>query len=66
MDPRDLALIKKYGIDHVKYLHDLVADPTLNILDQIRFSEQINRIKNRANFRSKSPITIDNNTVNSK
>jgi len=56
MDPRDRSLIDRYGIDQTRYFHQLAQDPKLNILDQLKYSEQINRIRSRSKFRAKTPI----------
>ena len=57
MDPRDINLIRQYGAEQTRYFGQLAKDPSLNILDQIRFSEIIEQIRRRSHFRQKRAFT---------
>ena len=56
MDPRDINLIKQYGAEMTRYFSQLAKNPTLNILDQIRYSEIIEQIRKRSHFRQKRSL----------
>jgi hypothetical protein len=53
MDVRDYYLIKQYGEDTAQYLLMLAKDPTIELLDQIKYSEAIGQIRKRLYFKSK-------------
>lgn len=57
MDPRDINLIKTYGTEMTRYFGQLAKDPSLNLLDQIRYSEVIEQIRRRSHFRQKRAFT---------
>jgi hypothetical protein len=53
MDVRDLYLIKRYGPTKAKYLLELASNPKRQLLDQIKYSEQLEQIRKRLYFKSK-------------
>ena len=57
MDPRDITLIKQFGQRHTMYLHQLAADRTLDLLQQIKYSDLIDCIRQRSYFRQKTVFT---------
>jgi hypothetical protein len=56
MDPRDIRLIKQYGYYQARYFQKLAADPTLHLLDQIKYSDIIMSIRHRGHFKLKNPV----------
>jgi predicted nuclease of restriction endonuclease-like RecB superfamily len=56
MDVRDRMLIREYGYDMAQWLLKLAADPTWDLLAQIKHSEEIAKIRQRSHFRQKTPI----------
>ena len=56
MDPRDILLIRQYGHDTAQRLLKLAADPKLDLLEQIKYSDVILKIRNRTHFRQKISI----------
>lgn len=57
MDVRDLVLIQQLGLPKVLHLHMLAADPTLDLLEQIKYSDLILSIRRRSHFRQKILFT---------
>lgn len=49
-DPRDISLIKKYGVELTQHLKWLADNPTECLLDQIKYSQPIASIRNRKFF----------------
>lgn len=53
MDPRDRLLIKQWGSEQAQYFSQLAADPTLNLLDQIKYFDIIDKLRKRSYFKPK-------------